>query len=147
MNKSSILKLSLFAAVLTLACTSTLHAQSPAGRAQIKVPFAFEVGPDHFAPGVYTVSMLNGSTLYVRGIRYGAFAPIKSGDNSAITGGKVVFHRVGGQYFLSEVWSDGSKEPMVLYPSKAEKEALSRELAANHRTDQGAEVILAQAAK
>ena len=143
MNKSSILKLSLFAAVLTLA--STLHAQAPDGRAKIKVPFAFEVGPAHFAPGVYTVSMLNGSTLYVRGTEYGAFAPIKSGDNSAITGGKVVFHRVGGQYFLSEVWSDGTKEPMVVFPSRAEKEAL--ELAANHPAIQGTEVILAQATR
>ena len=90
--------------------------------------------------------MLNQSTLYVHGPKSGVFASIKPGSgNSAITGGKVVFHRVGGQYFLSEVWSDGTKEPLVVNPSKAEKQAL--ELAANHPAIQDTQVILAQAAK
>lgn len=147
MNKSSILKLSIFAAVLTLASTSTLHAQAPDGRVEIKVPFAFEVGPAHFAPGLYTISMLNRSTLYVHGPKSGVFASIEPGSgNSAIAGGKVVFHRVGDQYFLSQVWSDGNKLPLVVNPSKAEKEALSQ-LAANHPAMQGTEVILAQATK
>jgi hypothetical protein len=143
MTNLSILKLSFFAAVLALASTpSTLHAQ-----AQIKVPFAFEVGSAHFAPGVYTLSMLNGSTLHVRGIKYGAYASIQSGDNSqTITGGKVVFHRIGAQYFLSEVWSSETKEPRIVYPSKAEKQAL-RQLAANPPAAQGVEAILAQATK
>ena len=44
MNKLSMLKLSVIAAALTLASTSTLHAQALYGRAEIKVPFAFEVG-------------------------------------------------------------------------------------------------------
>ena len=147
MNKSSILKLSIFAAVLTLASTSTLHAQAPDGRVEIKVPFAFEVGPAHFAPGLYSLSMLNRSTLFVRGSGYSAFATIEpGGNNSAIAGGKVVFHRVGGQYFLSEVWSDGTKVPLVVRPSKAEKEALSQ-LAANHSAVQSTEISLAQATK
>ena len=148
MNKISMLKLSVIAAVLALASTpSTLHAQSPVGLAQVKVPFAFEVGSAHFAPGVYTAGVLNGSTLYVRGAKSGAFASMRlDGGGKTITATKVVFHRIGGQYFLSEIWSAGTTEHVVAYPTKAEKQAM-RELAANQLAAQSTEVTLAQATK
>jgi hypothetical protein len=148
MNKISMLKLSVVAAalVLTLAPTSAVHAQDLDEKARVEVPFAFEVGSVHFVPGSYSIGRLNGSTLYVHGAKHGAFASIHYGDNDkTIVANKVVFHRVGSQYFLSEVWSAGTTQHMVAYQSKVEKQAL--ELAANHPAIQGTEVILAQATK
>ena len=75
MTKFSMLKLSLFAAVLALPSASTLNAQVMDGQAKIQVPFAFQVGTEHFAPGTYTIGMLNGFTLNVRG-----------GGNAALVG-------------------------------------------------------------
>jgi hypothetical protein len=149
MNKLSIVKLSLIAAVLALtSMPSTLHAQSSSDLARVEVPFAFEVGSTHFAPGVYNIGTLYGSkVLYVRGTNHCAFASMQYDANGkTIADGKVVFQRVGSRSFLAEVWSAGTTEHLVTYKSKAEKEAL-RELAANHSTIQGTEIILAQATK
>jgi hypothetical protein len=144
MNKLSMLKLGLIAAVLTLASTSTLHAQTPPRLVRVKVPFAFEAGSTHFAPGVYTIGMLNLSTLYVRGTDSGVFAAMQLGDNGkTIADSKVVFQRVGSQYFLREVWATGSTEHLVAYESKSEKQALRLE-AANHSAAPGVEIAVAQ---
>jgi hypothetical protein len=145
MTKYSILKLSLIAAVLTLAPTSTLRAQTEDGRAQFKVPFAFEVGSAHCEPGVYTIGMLNAVTLHVSGARTGAFASMRPASNrETITSGKVVFHRIGNEYFLEEVWSAGSRDHLVAYQTKAEKQALKVELAANRPAATGVEIALAK---
>jgi len=146
MTKFSILKLSLIAAVLTLASTpSTLNAQTLRDQAQFKVPFAFEIGSEHFAPGVYTLGMLNQVTLIVRGTGHAAFAPMKSDSNGkSIATGKVVFHRVGGQYFLGEVWTAGSTDHLLAYETKAEKQAKQTGLAANRPSSTGVEIALIQ---
>lgn len=144
MTKISMLKLSLIAAVLTLASTATLNAQTPAHQAQIKVPFAFEVGSQHCAPGTYTVGMLGHLTLAVRGTGNGGFASMKfEGNGKAIAGNKVVFRRVGSQYFLAQVWTAGSSEHLTAYETKAEKQAQKTELAAN-RPAEAVEIALAQ---
>jgi hypothetical protein len=146
MTKFSILKLSLIAAVLTLASTpSTLHAQTPAHQARINVPFAFEVGSEHFAPGTYLIGMLNDITLNVRGAAKAAFASMKSASNSkTAAAGKVVFAKVGDRYFLREVWSSGATDHLVAYETKAEKQAQKLQLAANQPAAQGVEIALAQ---
>jgi hypothetical protein len=144
MNKLSMLKLSLIAAVLTLASTSTLHAQTSSSLVRVKVPFAFEVGSTQFAPGVYTIGILNRSTLYVRGTDSSAVASMQYGDNGKIIAdSRVVFQRIGSQYFLSEVWSSGTTEHLIAYPSKAEKQAQRLE-AANHPAAPGVEIAVAQ---
>ena len=144
MTKFSMLKLSLLAAALTLASTLPSQAQTP-GQARISVPFAFQVGTEHFAPGVYTVATSNDLTLAVRGAGNGAFASVhKDSKGTAAASSKVVFRRIGGQYFLSEVWVAGSTEHLVAYETKAEKQALKQELAANRPETPGVEIALAQ---
>ncbi len=126
MTKFSMFKLSLIAAVLTLASTtSPLHAQVLEGKTQFNVPFAFEVGHDHFAPGVYTVSMLHSSTLQVNGFRNSGFALVMPAWNGkTIARNKIVFHQIGGEYFLAEVWTAKSTDHLVAQPLKAEKRAM-----------------------
>jgi len=143
MTKFSMLKLSLITAALTLASTN-LNAQTPSLQAKINVPFAFQVGTVQFAPGTYTVGMLNGVTLRVQGSKNAAFASMLPAiSNKPIAGGKVVFDRVGGQYFLREVWTAGTTEHLVAYESKSEKQAQKSELAANHPATSAAEIAVA----
>jgi hypothetical protein len=145
MTKFSMLKLSLIAAVLTLASTSTLNAQTPSRQARINVPFSFEVGTQHFAPGTYTLGMVNDITLNVRGTANAAFASMKSASNSKpVATGKVVFAKVGDRLFLREVWSSGALEHLVAYETKAEKQAQKLQLAANQPVAEGVEIALAQ---
>jgi hypothetical protein len=146
MTKFSILKLSLIAAVFTLASTlSTLNAQSPYDLAQFKVPFAFEIGSVHFASGTYNIGKLNQVTLAVRGYGGGAFASMKPDSNGeTIASNKLIFRRIGNQYFLREVWTAGSDDHLVAYESKAEKQALETALAANHSPSTGEETAVAQ---
>jgi len=144
MIKVSMLKLSLFAAVLALASTSTLNAQVMDGKAQINVPFAFQVGTEHFAPGTYTIAMLNGFTLNVRGAGNAALASMKTdGNGKAMASSKVVFRQVGGQYFLREVWAAGNPDHLVAVETKAEKQAQKLE-AANRASAPAVEIALAK---
>jgi len=144
MTKFSMLKLSLFAAVLALPSASTLNAQVMDGQAKIQVPFAFQVGTEHFAPGTYTIGMLNGFTLNVRGGGNAALASMKTdGNGKAIASSKVVFVRVGGQYFLHEVWAAGSADHLVALQTKAEKQAQKLE-AANRANAPAVEIALAK---
>jgi hypothetical protein len=145
MTKFSMLKLSLIAAALTLTSTSNLRAQDAPPHARVTVPFAFEVGPTHFAPGTYTVGMMNGS-LHVRGTQNGGFASVTRNESrSSAIASRVVFRRVGNEYFLGEVWTAGSAIHLVAYPTKAEKQAVRVELAANRLATQDVEISLVQA--
>ena len=47
----------------------------------------------------------------------------------ATTNAKLVFHRVGNQYFLAEIWRSSDTEGMIVPTSKQEKE-LEKELRA-----------------
>jgi len=144
MTKISMLKLSLFAAVLALASTSTLNAQVMDGQARIQVPFAFQVGTEHFAPGTYTIGMLNGFTLNVRGFGNAALAAMKTDANgNTAARSKVVFRQAGGQYFLREVWAAGSTDHLVAVETKAEKQAQKLE-AANRTSAPAVEIALAK---
>ena len=144
MTKFSMLKLSLCAAALALASTLPSQAQAPAGQARIQVPFAFQVGTEHFAPGVYTVAMINQLTLSVRGAGNSAFAAMKRDSNGNVASSKVVFQRVGGQYFLREVWTAGGSAHLTAYETKAEKQALKTEQEANQPAAPTVEIALAK---
>ena len=144
MTKFSMLKLSLFAAVLALASTATLNAQTPGGQAKFQVPFTFQVDSVQFAPGTYTVAMLNAATLKVTGPRNSVFAPMHLVEgNKASTKSKLVFVRVGSQYFLRETWAEGSAKYLVTFQSKAEKQAAKLELAASHPATPAVEIAQA----
>lgn len=139
--------MSLIAAVLALASTATLNAQIRSGQAQIKVPFAFEVDSVKFAPGVYTLNLLNHATLNVTGADRGAFTPMMTDSNAAAERSKVVFRRVGDRYFLREVWEAGSAKHLVAYESKAEKQARKQEQAAQQPGAAAVEIALGQTDK
>ena len=73
-----------------------------------------------------------------------ALASMKTdGNGKAIASSKVVFVRVGGQYFLHEVWAAGSADHLVALQTKAEKQAQKLE-AANRANAPAVEIALAK---
>jgi len=127
MSTLSMLKIRASVLVSTLALAlicSTSPAQMPDPGTQVNVPFAFQVGSTHFAPGTYILSNVQDHVLYVQGRKHSALAMSwhESSEKPARIS-EAVFHQYGNQYFLSEVWTKGSTNYLSCPPSKAEKEA------------------------
>lgn len=101
-----------------------------------KIPFAFTVGGKTLPAGTYTVRhlgfnapallSLNGRDSQV--IASGFTNAIQASEASAQT--KLVFHKYGDQYFLSELWIVGDDTGRQFLKSRAERE-LGREMARN----------------
>jgi hypothetical protein len=94
--------------------------------ARATVPFDFTVGQTQMPAGTYDISPLTDSTIVIRdsktaSVVAGLFRTEqdRSGDNRP----KLVFHRYGDKYFLSQVSRGSGGAVMQLPTSKLEKEA------------------------
>ena len=94
----------------------------------VTIPFDFTVGAKSFSAGDYTVRPAAPSVVTIRSVdgRSAAMA-MTFGVESTKTPGKpkLVFHRYGDQYFLSQIWDTGSRGKQ-LQPSAAEKELIAK---------------------
>ncbi len=99
-----------------------------AGRLKAKIPFEFTVGKTMLPAGSYTVD-----SGVVRGcLQISAEDRSKSVFVNTFGGqtsnkpseAKLVFRRYGDQYFLWQVWNDGSDVAMQLPESRAERELI-----------------------
>jgi hypothetical protein len=102
------------------------HAQDLEGKVEVKVPFAFEDGAQHFSPGLYTISVDYRNIATIRGESNSGFATTgfdEDGQPSETT--KVVFHKCGDQYFLEEIWIAGDTTHTYFLPSKSERLEMS----------------------
>ena len=111
------------------AMASTSYAFAQGQTMQVNVPFAFHNGSQHLPAGTYRVEIQSSYVLLLRGRSGSGFVM----TNPAITStapaiGKVIFTRYGDQYYLSEVWPQGSGTGERCVKSRQEKEA---QLAAN----------------
>jgi hypothetical protein len=96
-----------------------------------QVPFEFVVGERTLAAGEYRVSGIDqaGDAIAIRNragesvIRLGSSAERQDRARTA----KLVFHRYGNTYFLSQVWRAGESNGCELAKSKQER-AMEREL-------------------
>jgi hypothetical protein len=111
--------------------------------AKADVPFAFNVGTAQLPAGTYEVKTLSPYQIMIQNRETSAAAmAIARRDGSRTGETKLVFHRIGTQYFLSEVWRDGSAG-MIVPTSKHEQE-LTRELQlAKGRSSGRANVVVA----
>jgi hypothetical protein len=108
----------LFAAIVAGAPLSS-QAQDPGMIGRMDVPFSFETGAKHFAPGVYTIRMQNAHALLIRGLSTSGLALASIEDNGvAAKAGKAVFQRYGNRYFLQEVQIAGKSRHLPLPPTK-----------------------------
>ena len=94
------------------------------------VPFAFTVGGNDMPAGTYTISSVSDSVIAIRDrdSRTGVLSLVRpewAGSSDGTP--KLVFHKYGNKYFLSQVSRGFSNALMQLPTSKPERE-LQREL-------------------
>jgi hypothetical protein len=116
-------------ALLLVAVGSSLG-QLPASQGvKADVPFAFSAGNNMFPAGEYTV--MNSGALGVLSIKKtGGGSKFTVGNAAARSGPsdktKLVFHRYGDRYMLSQIWVEGESRGIELPKTKLEKELATR---------------------
>jgi hypothetical protein len=100
---------------------------------KVSVPFEFHVGATIMPAGEYHLNWSFGESKPVLLLqsddsqaRMWVMADNILNTHGGRTEGRVVFHKYGEQYFLSEVWSFGSDVGSGLHESKVEREAALR---------------------
>ncbi len=93
---------------------------------QAKVPFSFYVGNSQLMPsGTYRITPCSESAVVVRNCNDGVSVLhlTRSGGTETKEQGKLIFHKYGDKYFLSEVQGPSFSTGMVLPVAKSEKKA------------------------
>lgn len=114
----------LLCALAAGAFLSTSHAVAQEQAVEVQVPFDFENGSQHLPAGKYRIDLTSEPLMLLRGsVAHSAgFAmTIPEIASKPPQRGKVVFHRVGNRYFLSEVWLAGESTGRVCVKSRREK--------------------------
>jgi hypothetical protein len=110
-------------------------------RVNADVPFAFSLQDKAMPAGNYQIISLSGQTLEVLNLdtRHGQLlAKQISVQSSKDQSPKLVFHKYGDQYFLSQIWYGDSNYGVGFAESKREKEVA---MAANSLPN-GAETVI-----
>ena len=126
MKRNLITILSLVVMSLLLNATA-VYAQS---YAKAEVPFAFNVGAKQLPAGSYEIRVLSQSPnqIMIRNTESTAAAlSVARNEGPRDTESKLVFDRIGTQYFLTEVWKGFVAGGMIVPTSKHEQE-LKKEL-------------------
>ena len=98
--------------------------------AKANVPFDFKVGSAQLPAGTYEIKVVGASAAAIEiqndEGRKGAMSTARH-ETPRKTNAKLVFHHVGNQYFLAEVWRSSETDGMIVPTSKQEKD-LEQEL-------------------
>jgi hypothetical protein len=118
---------SLFLVSLFLAA-SACFGQTKRGDVITNIPFPFVVANRTLPPGRYIVTPLGETNLRIYVAKnQGVIVQTHSVQGKASEGvTRVVFHRYGDSYFLSEVWVAANGTGSQVFPSQAEKESAKR---------------------
>lgn len=121
-------------AVSFMTAVTSANGQSPR-TVVADVPFNFNVGGKALMAGKYSVKAFtaNGDALAISNKQSNRTAirlTLSIQARRAPEQSKLVFHRYGQRYFLSEVWSAGERTGRQLLKSKEER-AIESQLAAN----------------
>ena len=137
------------ASALTLAAVPAIHAQNAKEISVVNVPFAFEVGSSHFPAGHYTISDLQEDRLLqVRGASGAKLTPSRAEVASTPSANtKVAFHRYGDTYFLSQIWTAGTREYVQCIESGAEKQVRKNQVAQSNTQSSGIQLAMVDAVK
>ena len=127
----------LFAAASFLGGASALARDS---QLRATVPFNFTVGSKHLPAGNYTVSPVVATFIAIRNCDKNAavLSAVNPGADQSNSNAKLVFDKLGDQYFLREIFGGyGNSSHATLPLSKSEQTARSLEsLARNHSENQ-----------
>jgi len=124
--KTQMLRIAVIA--MTLLAASAAMAQGTVGDVVVNVPFGFVVGTHQMQPGRYVVGPMAPGILRIYDTQVSdnqLLFPVNSTQSNTPKGAKLVFHRYGDSYFLSEVWNGSGNSGKQLLTSKAEKEIAS----------------------
>ena len=113
----------LFAFTALLLATTATHAQST--NVTASVPFDFVVGDHAYPAGDYVVTSISdtGVPILIRNTdqsENGIALSNSCSSGKPATATKLVFQRMGNQYFLYQVWREGSSEGREFRISKTE---------------------------
>ncbi|HEY3132466.1 MAG TPA: hypothetical protein VGL91_23640 [Acidobacteriota bacterium] len=120
--KAQSFKVSAALAIVVLLAVAFVSAQTAT---KATIPFQFKAGSSTFPAGEYTVDRiaLGNSLLMIQSADCDRSAVVLT---IAVSGNpdksRLVFHRYGDQYFLSQIWKAGSDGGRELLKSRAERE-------------------------
>jgi len=127
--------------LLFMLTAMSVHAQSRT-RVEAHIPFDFAVGNARLKAGQYIVDFADTEKLFFTSVDYKikvfALAPGILDPRRNDPSERLVFHRYGNLYFLSEVWISGNGNG--LYPSRAERR-LAKELAKTNAKPETTEIV------
>ncbi len=122
--KKRILVLASLLVLCSFAATQAARAQEPLS---VNIPFAFAAGETTLPAGEYRVQKMdgNGAVLLIRCTEPKASILVvtnSTGGGKQQEQSKLVFHRYGNHYFLSQVWNAGYRSGRELRIGQREKE-------------------------
>lgn len=106
------------------------YASAQTDGVQATVPFSFSVGDASMPAGTYRITHLSQAVIMIRNQQNPSIAAMEitiPNDSALQTDRKLVFHKYGEQYFLSQVLCGGCTVSVDLPKSKREKRANLRE--------------------
>jgi hypothetical protein len=106
-----------------LLATSSAIGQTNRSDTITDIPFAFTVANYTLPPGRYVVTRMNETTLRIFNSHKQGTVVLTTGVQSKTVqdASRMVFHRYGDTYFLSEVWGAASGTGRKIFQSRAEK--------------------------
>lgn len=119
-------------ALLSLLVTLVMSGYANSGRIMVDIPFAFTAGKATLPAGKYVVEQTStiNNVLLIRAAegKGKTFVTVMSNDTQqrAQSKAKLVFHRYGDTYFLSQIWEQGSTIAHEIPKSAAERELLKK---------------------
>jgi hypothetical protein len=119
---------------------------SAQNQVKVNVPFSFTVGDSTMPAGSYTIKSDPGSRNLVQLTNWGqqarsiALAIPEQGDTRVTD--KLVFHKIGDQYFLSEIRCERASMNVQFPVTKAEKRVKAQVQTAGLRVDNGVMIAL-----
>jgi hypothetical protein len=130
--------------ILSLVVMSMLVSATGAYAQSVRanVPFAFRVGSKQLPAGAYEIRLTSDNAITIRNGQSRATLVMVRREDPRNSGNKLVFHHLGGEYFLAAIWR-GADNGMAITPSKQEKN-LEKELQlASGQPQVGEEVLIA----
>jgi hypothetical protein len=107
------------------AIASTTSAVAQTEIATVNVPFAFHIDRQEMPAGVYSIDHVSSTLFLLRGpSRSATVLTHPTAVKKVSAEGNVVFHRIGGSYFLGGLWSPGDDHGMECFQGPAEKQML-----------------------
>jgi hypothetical protein len=124
------IKIPVFAALLGLFTLLPVSSYAQSVRLTARVPFAFVVGNHTMPAGEYTVQKTEAmrGAWKISGPRdpAGSFIIARPGATKPAAKPRLVFHRYGERYLLSQIWTGGSDRILELPQSRMERDLVKR---------------------